>query len=226
MRLRAQTEPPRWQARVFVACVLLAAFLGRHHQLSLFPTAAVEAGPSEPIPYTTHYYFGGQPLRGAGTPLQLGAGSTGFWSSFLPSAAPPAGQVSCLAAPPPALVNRSPKNIAADLPGLYGAPWVASVNGGLIAALNVVVPRNPSWQPAGPVLQIYRHGARQPEFSQTVPVSVTRGSSALLYRMFINGPIRCIDLVIPNGAGAGTAYLYYPFRGRLFEAEGHFAIQR
>jgi hypothetical protein len=59
-----------------------------------------------------------------------------------------------------------------------------------------------------------------------VPVSVSRGSQALLYRMFVDGPIRCIDLVIPNGAGAGTAYVYYPFHGRLFEAEGRFAVQR
>jgi hypothetical protein len=124
---------------------------------------------------------------------------------------------------PPA---KAPNDVAADLPGLYGAPWIGSINGNLIAALNVTVPRNRASQLAAPVLQIYRHGAAEPDFSQPVPVSVTRGGNALLYRLFINGPIRCIDLVIPNGAGAGTAYLYYPFRGRLFEADGVFTVQR
>jgi hypothetical protein len=129
--------------------------------------------------------------------------------------------------PPPAkTAPASLERISADLPGLYGAPWVANVNGDLIAALHVTVPRNPNASPLGPTLQIYRPGENQPAFSQIVAVSVTRGSKALLYRMFVNGPISCIDLTIPNGAGAGTAYLYYPFRGRMLEAEAIFTVQR
>jgi hypothetical protein len=121
-----------------------------------------------------------------------------------------------------------PRDIAADLPGLYGAPWIGYFPGHLVAALHVTVPRDSSWQPAGPTLQIYRHGSATPEFSQPVPVRILRGGNALLYRMYIHGPIDCIDLVIPNGAGAGAgmAHLYYPYQGRMFEAQGLFTLQR
>jgi len=225
---------PRTQARLFLACVLLLAWLGRHDPVNWRPTQTIHPLSSTAPAADSHRhdfadYFGGHPLHGAGTQLMLGPSEpAGIWAKLLPWAtAQPARDVSCLAASPPgALSGTSPKDIAADLPGLYGAPWVASINGDLIAALNVTVPRNPAWPPAAPILQIYRHGAAKPGFSQAVPVSVTRGGKALLYRMFVNGPIRCIDLVIPNGAGAGAAYLYYPYRGRLFEAEGSFTVQR
>lgn len=203
----AITRLPRREAPLLLACVLLAAIFGRHHVTNERDGAAA---PDAGISPEGHAYFGGQPARGLGTRLDLAAGAP-----------------ACLAARPPAGMNgEDPGEIAADLPGLYGAPWVGSFNGQLIAALHVTVARNPGWPPVSPVLQIYRRGARQPVFSQAVPVSVSRGSQALLYRMFVDGPIRCIDLVIPNGAGAGTAYVYYPFHGRLFEAEGRFAVQR
>jgi hypothetical protein len=228
--LHPHARVPQREARLLLACVLLIAWFERHDPMVLGPTQDIHGAEfSRPVADSHRFYFGGQPLRGAGTPLHLGPSNNfGGWARFLHwGAAPPANEVSCLAATPPGTPGtKSPKEIASDLPGLYGAPWVASINGELIAALNIIVPRNPAWQPAAPVLQIYRHGASKPDFSQRVPVSVTRGSNALLYRMFINGPIRCIDLLIPNGAGTGTAYLYYPFRGRLFEAEQKFTVQR
>ena len=44
--------------------------------------------------------------------------------------------------------------------------------------------------------------------------------------VLINGPIACIDLVVPNGAGTGSAHVYYPFRGRMRDAVGVFTVQR
>jgi hypothetical protein len=211
-----------------LACVLAIVIFGRPQHPAPVPLASIgHAWFNQPAADSSHYYFGGRYVRGSGIPLQLGA-KTSTWASFLLFAAAP--QVlapSCLVtAPPAAAETKPPKDIADDLPGLYGAPWVASVNGNLIAALHVTVPRHPRWPPASPVLQIYRNGATQPAFSQAVPVSVTRGSNALLYRMFVNGPVACIDLVIPNGAGAGTAHIYYPFRGRMLDAVGVFTVQR
>jgi hypothetical protein len=213
------------EARIGLICLLLIALTVRPHHT---PFAPEGVAPQTDL-YRADFYFGGHRVRGTGTPVVLGANApAGIWARFSPFAtAPPAQLPSCLATKPPAAPGKIVSTeIADDLPGLYGAPWVAAVNGNLIAALHVTVPRRAASQPASPVLQIYRKGATQPAFSQTVPVSATRGSNALLYRMFVNGPIACIDLVIPNGAGAGSAHVYYPFRGRMRDAVGVFTVQR
>jgi hypothetical protein len=224
IRMQARTWPLQPELRVALAGVLLVAMIARPHDVTMPP-----AGVSQKVPTRSHDYFGGRPVREGGTPIQLGAeAATGIWARFSPFAAAPSLQApSCLASAPPAAPgNVAAPQIADDVPGLYGAPWVGSVHGYLVAALHVTVPRNPARQPVEPVLQIYRRGAVRPAFSQAVPVSVVRGGSALLYRMLVNGPITCIDLVIPYGAGAGTAHVYYPYSGRMFEAEGSFSVQR
>lgn len=218
--------PP--EARLVLACVLAILLFGRPKPETQVADDSRSGGLNLHVPYRTDYYFGGRQVRGTGATVTLGAAAgLGGWASFLPfSAARPAQARSCLVTAPPATpAGKPPRDIADDLPGLYGAPWVASVNGYLIAALHVTVPRHGGSPPPQPVLQIYRQGG-PPAFSQPVPVSVTRGNSALLYRMFVGGPITCIDLVIPNGAGAGTAHVYYPFRGRLYDAAGVFTVQR
>lgn len=215
--------------RLLLACILaIALFAKPQHLKSVATTSARAPGIAQPIRYQSDYFFGGRRLHGMGTSPILGPASPRSWTSFLPFAAlPQAAIASCLATVPGAAkAPRIPRDIADDLPGLYGAPWVAPINSHLIAILHVTVARQAAWQPPEPVLQIYRQGAATPEFSKSVPVSVTRGKSALLYRIFPGGPITCIDLVIPNGAGAGTAHVYYPFRGHLWDAEGIFTVQR
>jgi hypothetical protein len=226
IRMQARPWPLQPELRLALAGLLLVALIARPNNVTLSPQPAVVG---QKVATRSHDYFGGRPVREGGTPIQLGpAAAAGIWARFSPFAtAPPSQAPSCLAAAPPVARGvAAATQIADDVPGLYGAPWVASVHGYLVAALHVTVPRNPARQPVEPVLQIYRQGAVQPAFSQAVPVSVVRGSSALLYRMLVNGPITCIDLVIPYGAGAGTAHVYYPFRGRMFEAEGSFSVQR
>jgi len=226
IRMQARPWPLQPELRLALAGVLLVALIARPNNETLGPQPAVVG---QKVATRSHGYFGGRPVREGGTPIQLGpAAAAGIWARFSPfAAAPPAQAPSCLAtAPPVARGVAATTLIADDVPGLYGAPWVASVHGYLVAALHVTVPRNPARPPVEPVLQIYRRGTATPAFSQAVPVSVVRGGSALLYRMWVNGPITCIDLVIPNGAGAGTAHVYYPFRGRMFEAEGSFSVQR
>jgi hypothetical protein len=228
-RRHAQFQPLRHDAGLVIAAILLIVSLGRHQPWG-WPQAATarHAGSVQAAPSNNLHYFGGHALHGAGTRLELGTRSPSGvrgWLSALGGAMPVAAP-SCLASLSPGLAAGSPGAIAQDLPGLYGAPWVASLNGNLIAALHLAVPRSPSRQLISPVLQIYRRGALTPVFSQAVPVSVVRGPGAVLYRMFIDGPIRCIDLVIPDGTGRGAAYVYYPFRGALFEVEGIFIVQR
>ena len=230
-RTPPRPDPPRSDGeRFLLACILLLALFTHFHHRGAAPAATTrlhQPVPYQPVPYAMHFYFGGRPVRGAGTQLALGPVSAGFFAGFLPGSALTAASLpACLTLLPPHQPGGlTPRDIAADLPGLYGAPWVGSFNGNLLAALHVTVPRNRSRAPAAPMLQIYRAGRSIPAFSQIVPVNVVRGSQALLYRMFINGPVTCIDLIIPNGASAGTAYLYYPFRGQMFEATGVFTVQ-
>jgi len=230
---RASTPPPARPrpggGRLLLVCLLMLGFLAHERRQ---PPLVHAPKFSVPLPYSTHFYFGGRRLRGEGTALNIGPPAS-RWSAVLPWVDTlPAASPSCLAESPPTSSNTTaPRDIAADLPGLYGAPWVASFNGNLIAALHVTVPRHTTAAPVAPVLQIYRPGAPGPAFSQTVPVSVERGSRALLYRIFAAGPanqwpIYCIDLTIPNGAGTGTAYLYYPYHGQMFEAVGSFTVKR
>lgn len=221
-------------ARLLLTCVLIAALCGKHwpHLPSWhLPIGAPAAPPSRlfAIPAGTYpvYYFGGRPVHGLGAPVDLGPPASTWLAKLLPFLAPhqqPA--PSCLAttALPPS--GAAPSQIAAAVPGFFGAPWVAHAGTTLVAALNVYVPRDASHLPPEPLLQIYRRGQSTPAFSKPVPIQVTRGSQALLYRMIIAGPIACIDLVVPNGAGAGDATIYYPFHGRMFAAQASFTVQK
>jgi hypothetical protein len=221
-------------ARLLLTCVLLAALCGRH--LPHFPAwhlpVVAPAAPSSRLFAAragayAGYYFGGRPVHGLGAPISLGPPAPNWLSKFLPFLASRAqSEASCLAttALPPS--GAAPSQISAAVPGFFGAPWVAHAGNNLIAALNVYVPRDASHLPPEPLLQIYRTGQITPAFSQPVPVQVNRGSQALLYRMIIAGPIACIDLVVPNGAGAGDATIYYPFHGRMFAASASFTVQK
>ena len=170
IRLPARAWPIPREARLALACILAVIAFGRPQQPAPAPAATDHTWFNQPEADSSHFYFGGRHVHGAGIPLQLGAQAS-TWASFLPfAAATPALAPSCLAAEPPAITGATPpKDIADDIPGLYGAPWVAAINGNLIAALHVTVPRHPSWQTASPVLQIYRKGETQPAFSQAVP---------------------------------------------------------
>jgi len=193
---------------------------------------ASEAGPR--APWYPPYALGGAPVRGAGVQIDLGpmAGHGGL--HFMPqrSAGPDMLLPSCLGAAQGAdapLQPAAPLDVGDYVPGFYGAPWTATLNQNLVALLNVYVPRQAALPVPSPQLQVYRHydGKRQtPDFTATPVVSVTRGSTALLYRLLVNGPIKCIDIVVPSGGGTGTGYIYYPAHGRMFMATGMFTIQR
>jgi hypothetical protein len=218
-------------ARLLLTCVLLAALGGRHWphfgswtMPAAAPVSRLFAVPAEISPA---YFFGGRPVRGLGKPVDLGPPSVTWLAKFLPFLASRAQPVaSCLAATALPPTGAAPAQVSDAVPGFFGAPWVAHSSGNLIAALNVYVPRDASDLPPAPLLQIYRRGETVPAFAKPVPVQVIRGSRALLYRMIVAGPIACIDLVVPNGAGAGDATIYYPFHGRMFAASASFTVQK
>jgi len=239
MRFRSEKRLPfDRELELVVACVLLLVVASRHSPNAfnwLKPQHAAPAPVSFNVPglHGPSYYLGGRPVRGGGTRLDIGRRTdaglfAAFWSWT--AAAPDKKISSCLLQTPPPLDARTgARPISADAPGFYGAPWVARLNGSLIAALNVVVPRDGTAPVPDPEFEIYHHynGTQlAPSFARAAAVEVSRGTNALLYRMFIDGPVTCIDLVVPNGASAGTAYVYYPYRGSLFESRAAFTLQR
>lgn len=248
-----KAPPPNWPApsrfrlRTIVILILIYACFktfGIGH-LPPFPTqnpeaAAIQARPI-PIPPdssgTARFHvidFGGRPARHAGSLIELGnAAATPLQSVIawlfganrviLPS---------CLTEQPPAPLQAAAAPrlpIRDDLPGFYGAPWTARYAGNLVALLRVYAPRDAVQPQPGATLQVYRHYTGQldvPDFAAAAPVRVYRGSAAVLYRVFANGPVRCIDLVVPNDQPQGTGHLYYEKYQRYYEATANFIIQK
>lgn len=89
------------------------------------------------------------------------------------------------------------------LPGTATASWGDTVNGHYIGMSNVAVLRDggqPASRPTFSIWKNYVKGAR-PDYVTTPEVNAYQGDKALLYRAFFtDGPLRCLDMVIPNRA--------------------------
>ncbi|MCX4149503.1 MULTISPECIES: OmpA family protein [Paraburkholderia] len=183
------------------------------------------------------YDFGGAPTTGAGVPVRLGAplSKSAFSIISNANASPQMTLGSCLGDRPH---NASAvRNLATDqvlnvrdyMPGFYGAPWVAGMGGNLVALLNVRVPSDAGSPVPEPELNIYKAYAsnpkQKPSFTARVPVNVYRGRDATLYRVFVQGPMRCMDLVVPTSQPRATGNVYYTNRAVDFTASGVFALR-
>ena len=88
------------------------------------------------------------------------------------------------------------------LPGVYNSSWAGQANGHLVALTNVAVLRDGNKIANKPNLLIYkdyRAGSGVKATFKDVPdVNVYRGDTAMLYRVFSDGPLKCMDVVIPN----------------------------
>src|SRR5258708_3491273 len=106
---------------------------------------------------------------------------------------------------------------------------MAGLGGNLVVLLSVRVPSDAGSPVPQPELNIYKDYAgdpkQKPSFSARVPVNVYRGSDATLYRVFVQGPMRCIDLVVPNSTPRATGNVYYTNRSVDFTASGVFALR-
>ncbi len=175
------------------------------------------------------YGFAGRPVR-YGSPVELGTSESRslFAGLLFAHAAQPVKLNACiLAAPHPALASETPLEVAGSLPGFYGAPWTGRAGRSLIALLHVYAPRDAALPVPGPDIRLYKNyfsGNRgHATFSRRATASVYQGSRAVLYRVFIGGPIlgdsvlgnpvQCIDLIVPRNSSLGTGHVYYR-RGR------------
>jgi hypothetical protein len=88
------------------------------------------------------------------------------------------------------------------MPGLYGTSWSDDVNGNLVALTRVAVLRDggaPAGKPQLLVYKNYKPGSNaKPDYTVSPEVNTYKGQKALLYRVFVGGPINCLDIVIPN----------------------------
>lgn len=107
------------------------------------------------------------------------------------------------------------------LPGVYDSSWAAQVNGHLVALTHVAVLRDGGAPARKPTLLVYRNYTgdvtARPSHSDVPEVNTYQGDKALLYRVFNSGPIRCMDVVIPNDnpREAPRSALFYERSGAL-----------
>lgn len=110
------------------------------------------------------------------------------------------------------------------MPGLYNTSWMDNVNGNLVGLSNVAVLRDGGAPARKPNLLIYKgykagSGAK-PDFNAQPEVNAYRGDKAILYRVFVDGPVKCMDVVFPydNSGEARNSNLFYEKQGSLFVA--------
>lgn len=120
--------------------------------------------------------------------------------------------------------GREQKFSTADyLPGVYDSSWSGALNGHLVALTHVAVLRDGGAPARQPTLLIYSNytgnKSAEPVYRGTPEVNVYRGRSALLYRVFANGPTQCMDIVIPNDnpKTAPNSNLVYKKSGTLYQ---------
>lgn len=182
--------------------------------------------------------FGGTPLYGNGIPVDLGAAPASHSMFGLISSAQadtPVIVPACLSSHPHPVT--AVRNLASGqtLPprdyvsGFYDAVWVAHAGKNLVAITHANVLKGAGTYVPRPDVLIYKdyHGnTRQaPVFSGKVPVNVYRGQNKTLYRVFVNGPAKCIDMVVPTGEYLGGSRLYYALNGKKYMSQPIFSLQ-
>ncbi len=111
--------------------------------------------------------------------------------------------------------------------GLYGQPWVGRQGSTLVAFLHVYVPKDAA-APVPPVtVDFYpmdgHHVSDTPSaVVQNAAVNVYRGSSAILYRVFVKYPAQCIDLYVRHDVENGSGLLIYRNGGAMYESHGRY----
>lgn len=208
-------------------------------QTSSHPHKTVSAPRSRARRRYVGYNFGGTPLKSAKVKsINLGAPVVHSIFSVISEAhaGTPLVVGSCMSDHP--RLATAVRNLATgrdllvldDMPGFYGAPWLGGFHGNLVVVNDVHVPRDSGSPVPEPDLMIYKryrgNGNAKPSYAAHVPVNVYRGEKATLYRMFVNGPLQCIDLVKPNHPGNAEGRLYYTKGSETYLAIGAFALRQ
>lgn len=110
------------------------------------------------------------------------------------------------------------------VPGLYGTTWSGTLNGNLVAVTNVAVYRDGGQPAARPTVMVYRdfkgNADAKADFKTAAEVNTYHGEKALLYRVFVDGPVQCIDILLPyqNTHRALDSQLFYSKNTQLYVA--------
>ena len=109
------------------------------------------------------------------------------------------------------------------VPGLYNTSWSDTVNGNLIGLTNVDVPRDGGAAAGKPTLFIWKnYNAKKKmppaDFQASPDVNVYRGSHAILYRVFVGGPMKCMDVLFPytDTGESRNSSLFYDRQSALY----------
>lgn len=108
-------------------------------------------------------------------------------------------------------------HVSQYMPNLYDTSWTDTVNGNLVALTHVAVLRDGAAPARNPTVLVYKSSHGKPnadskaDFSATAHVNTYQGEHGLLYRVFVNGPIQCMDLVLSREQSyqAINSNLYY-----------------
>jgi outer membrane protein OmpA-like peptidoglycan-associated protein len=113
-------------------------------------------------------------------------------------------------------------SITEYMPGLYNTSWIDTVNGHLVGLSNVAVYRDggsPANKPNLYIFKGYSQGSgAKPDFTARPEVNAYRGDKAILYRVFVDGPVKCMDLLFPydNSGEAKNSSLFYDKQNNLY----------
>ena len=109
------------------------------------------------------------------------------------------------------------------VPGLYNTSWSDTVNGNLIGLTNVDVPRDGGAVTGKPTLFIWKnYNAKKKmppaDFQASPDVNIYRGSHAILYRVFVGGPMKCMDVWFPytDTGESRNSSLFYDRQSALY----------
>jgi len=109
------------------------------------------------------------------------------------------------------------------VPGLYNTSWSDTVNGHLIGLTNVDVPRDGGAALGKPTLFIWKnYNAKKKmppaDFQASPDVNVYRGTHAILYRVFVGGPMKCMDVWFPytDTGESRNSSLFYDHQQSLY----------
>lgn len=206
-------------------------------QTNTIPAPATGVSPDESVKvHYVGYDFGGQRVVGTPGAIALGLSNPTPGLSLISRAyaSSPMNIKACVfdhprhAAPVINYATGAELPVSGAIPGFYGAPWEGGFHGNLIDALNVYVPIDADQRVPDPTVEIYKdyhNGMTRPSFRKVVAVNVYRSQDKVLYRMFVDGPMKCIDLVVKKDSPEGQGTLYYNHNGQLYSASGKLALQ-
>jgi outer membrane protein OmpA-like peptidoglycan-associated protein len=185
---------------------------------------------SRVVPAFESMDFGGAAVGNAPRQMDVGlakaSGTFSFISSAHASSEAPLG--SCLQDRP--RISHGVKSLksgtvrtAEYLPGLYNTSWYATVNGHLVALNKVGVLREGGALANKPELLLYENyrgdTKAKADYRATPEVNTYQGEKGLLYRVFVGGPVQCMDILVPTNAprAAPGSNLIYPRGGGYFQ---------